>query len=343
MNPATILGADWGKAAHKRAVWAADVHGRPCVRRLYRAAWTLPLLLEEAERLVRSDPVLVVLDVPLGVPQGYLAAVNREAGLGATPTFIDLLTWTMTVPCFFNPTTDPRDWSLVRPFFVVAAGEGGRTAFDSAAAQLGVPSLLRQIDLQTNANRVFITAGIPGSVGSSACDIWMSLRTLLARPRSFAVWPFEGGLEELNAKAVTVAEVYPRAAYATALVDGAVRERRRLKLSKTDARCRYFAVQQLLGMRWVRYSRVRFEGMEWARENEDDFDACVTAAALLRCCLEELPFSQPLDFATRAEGGILGSGSINLALGEASYQPENLVRAAVKGAFLRNQLRLGSQ
>ncbi len=137
MNPATILGADWGKAAHKRAVWAADVHGRPCVRRLYRAAWTLPLLLEEAERLVRSDPVLVVLDVPLGVPQGYLAAVNREAGLGATPTFIDLLTWTMTVPCFFNPTTDPRDWSLVRPFFVVAAGEGGRTAFDSAAAQLG--------------------------------------------------------------------------------------------------------------------------------------------------------------------------------------------------------------
>jgi hypothetical protein len=107
--------------------------------------------------------------------------------------------------------TDPRDWSLVRPFFVVAAGEGGRTAFDGAAARAGVPSLLRRLDLQTNANRVFITAGIPGSVGSSACNVWISLRALVSLRRSFAVWPFEGTLEDLTStKAVILAEVYPR-------------------------------------------------------------------------------------------------------------------------------------
>jgi hypothetical protein len=330
VNPTTILCADWGKAANKRSVWAADVHGPSRVRRLHRAAWTLPLLLEEAETLGGSGPVLVVLDVPLGVPQGYLAAVNSEAGLGATPTFLDLLTWTIAVPHFFDPAIDPRDWSLARPFFIVGAGAGGRTAFDYAAARAGVPSLLRHIDRHTNANRVFITAGIPGSVGSSACDVWMSLRALVTLPRSFAVWPFEGSLEDLTGtKTVTIAEVYPRAAYATALVDGVVTERRRIKLAKTDARCRHSAIQQLLGMRWVRYSGVSFEGIEWARNNEDDFDACLTAAALLRCCLEELPFSQPLDYAARAEGGILGSGSINLTLAEASYRPYRSVLAGL--------------
>jgi hypothetical protein len=348
VNPTTILCADWGKAGNKRAVWAADVHGPSRVRRLHRAAWTLPLLLEEAERVGGSGPVLVVLDVPLGVPQGYLTAVNSETGLGATPTFLDLLRWTIAVPHFFDPGADPKEWSLARPFFIVGAGAGGRTEFDDAAARAGVPSLLRHIDRHTNANRVFITAGIPGSVGSSACDVWMSLRALVTRPRSFAVWPFEGSLEDLTStKTVTLAEVYPRAAYATALVDGVVKERRRMKVAKTDARCRHSAVQQLLGMRWVQSRGVSFEGIEWARYNEDDFDACLTAAALLRCCLEDLPFSQPLDVAAPAEGGILGSGSINLALPEASYRPEKSVPAVFKAPVpnealsVRPTLRVG--
>lgn len=137
-----------------------------------------------------------------------------------------------------------------------------------------------------------------------------------------AVWPFDGDLAALTTtKAVTLAEVYPRAAYATALVDGTAKERPRLMVAKTDARHRHSAVQQLLDMRWVRYSGVHFEDIEWARDNEDDFDACITAAALLRCCIEELPLSQPLGPAARTEGGILGSGSINLALPETSYRP----------------------
>src|SRR4051812_27061909 len=74
---------------------------------------------------------------------------------------------------------------------------------------------------------------------------------------------------------------------------------------------------------------VRFEDVEWARGNEDDFDACITAAALLRCCLEELPFSQPLGPTARAEGWILCSGSINLARPEATYRPIGSSTSAV--------------
>lgn len=103
-----------------------------------------------------------------------------------------------------------------------------------------------------------------------------------------------------------------------------------MKLAKTDARCRHSAIEQLVRMRWVRYGGVTYEGLEWARDNEDDFDACLTAAALLRCCLEELPFSQLLDSAARAEGGILGSGSINVGLPEATYRFDGFEPAAIR-------------
>ena len=100
----------------------------------------------------------------------------------------------------------------------------------------------------------------------------------------------------------TLGEMYPRAAYATALMDGPIVDRPRLMVAKTDARIRHEAIEQLLAMGWVRQHEVHFDGLEWARDSEDDFDACITAAALLRCVLEGLPFSQRLDASSPAEG-----------------------------------------
>jgi hypothetical protein len=149
----------------------------------------------------------------------------------------------------------------------------------------------------------------------------MALRDLLEQPRTFAMWPFEGELDTLvGSRGTTVAEMYPRAAYATALIDGPPHCRPRLAIAKTDRGMRQAALEQLEGMRWVRYGKVRFEGLDCALDNEDDFDACVTAAALLRCVIEELPFTEPLDSAAGAEGGILGSGSVNLDLPETTYR-----------------------
>ena len=46
--------------------------------------------------------------------------------------------------------------------------------------------------------------------------------------------------------------------------------------------------------------------------DEDDFDACVTAAALLRCILEGAPLCPAQLQSPASEGGMLGTGSVNL-------------------------------
>jgi hypothetical protein len=317
----TILCADWSKSHRKRAVWSATTTGAVKVGRIFRPTWTLSSLLDEAHRLSDSGPVLVALDAPLGVPDSYAQALARRTGLNLTASFLDLLTWTWNAPRYFEPVTHTCDWDVTRPFFAVPAGAGGRTSFGVCAADAGVMSLLRRIDRVTGAKPVFVTSGIPGSVGSSACDVWLSLRALLQRPRTFGVWPFDGSFESLTAsRPVVLAEVYPRAAYATALLDGPIAQRARLKLAKTDDVHRHAALEQLATTAWVRDAGVQFDDLAWARDNEDDFDACITAAALLRCAIKHLPLSEPLDASAGIEGGILGSGSVNLALREVTYR-----------------------
>ena len=321
VKPTSILCADWGKPATMRSVAIAQLTDDPVVRRVTANEWTLASVLHEAETLASLGPVIVALDVPLGVPLPFLNAAQRLAPCEPPMSFLELLLTTATAPRFFERTEHPEHWTVQRPFFRVPKGEGGLTSYLDAAARFGVSSLLRTIDKKTRAKPVFITAGIPGSVGSSARDIWLALQLLLRKPRSFAVWPFEGDLTELLAsQGVVVAETYPRAAYATALFDGSSTTRPPLRILKTDARHRAAAVEMLASKRWIRATGIRLCDLDHARNNGDAFDAYITAAALLRCILEDLPLTQPLDKLRAAEGGILGSGSINPDLPETTLR-----------------------
>ena len=80
--------------------------------------------------------------------------------------------------------------------------------------------------------------------------------------------------------------MYPRAAYATALLDAPPTSRAPLVVAKTDAGVRREAIAALRSAHWVRSLGVELRDLAQAEANEDDFDACVTAAALLRCVLE---------------------------------------------------------
>lgn len=144
---------------------------------------------------------------------------------------------------------------------------------------------------------------------------------MLAGDRAFQVWPFEGDLTMLlKSDSIIVGEIYPRAAYSTALLDGPVELRPPLSLEKTAADHRRSAIEALTNSEWVRGQRVSFENLDCAQANEDDFDACITAAALLRCELEGLPFCAPWLEIDRVEGGMLGTGSMNLALKERRWR-----------------------
>ena len=315
-----IICADWGKESRKRAVFLADVAGRT-VRRIAGEDWSVTTVLAAANHWISRGTVLVTFDAPIGVPASFLSAVAVCQPPHRPESFLELLEWTREVPLFFESTRLAEDWRIDRPFFTVPGGEGGLTSYRIAAERLGVDHY-RMIDRLTKAKTVFAKSGIPGSVGSGASALWQELRTLLRPGRSFRVWPFEGALDELiGSVAVVVGEIYPRAAYATALLDVAASARPPLAVAKTDAMVRSAAIEELLQARWIQRNRVRIEDADAAAGNEDDFDACITAAALLRCVLEGLPLCPSRLDAHMAEGGILGTGTINLELPEQTFRP----------------------
>ena len=299
-----ILAADWGKLPKKRAIYEALVAER-CVRRVtpHDAVTDVEALLSYAASL--SEPTLVAFDAPLGVPASFLAAL----GQASFPAWL--------LEARLDSCTNVNDWSCAAPFFQVPKGKGSLGTFhDAAAAQK--TKLQRTIDVRTGAKSPFITAGIPGSVGSAARDLWRGLARARHAGLRFHLWPFEGDMGTLLARGgPVVGEMYPRALYATALKDEAPRSR--LFVAKTDAETRRRAVHHLTETAWIAKHRVTLENLSEALASEDDFDAMIAAAALLRCAIEGLPFSAVEHHDPIAEGAILGTGTIDLSLRETKF------------------------
>jgi hypothetical protein len=63
--------------------------------------------------------------------------------------------------------------------------------------------------------------------------------------------------------------------------------------------------------------------------NEDDFDACITAAALLRCVLDGSALCPHRLESAASEGGMLGTGSMNLHLPKQTFAGPGRVRLTV--------------
>jgi hypothetical protein len=323
-SPAAILCADWGKEAHKRAVYVADVASRT-VSRLASTLWSFESVLQAAERWTNHGSVLVTFDAPLGVPHSYLTALKRQRPAEDLDSFVSFLRFACGRPSYFEATYSAADWKVERPFFAVPPGQGGRKGYETAAASQGV-ELWRAIDLLTRANTLFAKSGIPGSVGSATCALWHEIGNQLTTDRSFGLWPFEGELGHLlESWPVVVGEIYPRAAYATALSPVRSDKRPPLRLAKTDSDVRHKAMTQLLNTDWVISGQVRILNTGEALENEDDFDACVTAAALLRCVLEGRPLGSVRLGSVRpdlaiSEGGMLGTAVIDFGQTELSLK-----------------------
>jgi hypothetical protein len=127
----------------------------------------------------------------------------------------------------------------------------------------------------------------------------------------------------LRSTPIVVGEIYPRAAYATALLDVPAAVRPPLAVAKTDTDVRRSAIRVLQRAEWIRALRVSIEDVEAAEANEDDFDACITAAALLRCALEDIRLCPARLKAAQAEGGMLGTAAINLGLPERAFRAEH--------------------
>ena len=268
----------------KRAVYVANVPDRVVYRLSSKFGWSVTSILEEALRLALNGSVLAAFDAPLGVPESYLASLRTIPQWKSTATFLDFLPNACATPGYFDATTVAENWTPRRPFFSVPAGKGGLTSYIQAAAKHGV-NLCRSIDKRTERRaKTRLTVG----------EIYP---TLVAGPRCS----------------------WCRAAYATALLNQPCELRPPLSLAKTDPGVRFAAIEALKASDWVRANRVTIANADYAQSGEDDFDACMTAAALLRCELDQAPLSSPLTGNSRIEGGMLGTGSVNLRLSERTW------------------------
>lgn len=316
-----LLCADWSKKQKGRALYMANVPRRE-VCQVRNFPLTPDSALAHARELAKDGAVLLSFDLPLGLPDSFLSALRKAPGWEAASSFTSFLPVAARSPAFFVSGRHAGRWSLDQPFFVVPRGAGARAAFEQAAGRAGV-QLRRRIDVRTGGNPLFITGGIPGSVGSAAIDVWLGLAQLLPLSRDFKIWPFEGAFPDLFASApIVIAENYPRAAYAAAFCDVFCANRPRVRLSKTRAETRHEAIKCLLSRPWVRDNGVMLHDIDAALADENQFDAMVTAAGLLRLVVEEEPLNSGALEDPVAEGGILGTGTINFDLPEADFLPD---------------------
>lgn len=81
------------------------------------------------------------------------------------------------------------------------------------------------------------------------------------------------------------------------------------------------AVAALRSAQWVAHYDVELRDLDVAEHNDDEFDACLSAAALLRCVLEGAPLCRTMPDLENVEGNILAMGSVDLKLRERVFSP----------------------
>ena len=158
--------------------------------------------------LAAGRPVVLGLDLPLGVPRGF-AQGRAEAG------FVDFLRGRAGDAEFFRVAATLDDVSRARPFYPARGIRGMTRAAHALALDLGDASGLSRWCDRATAERpagapVFWTLGANQS-GKAAIAAWRDwLAPGLAAGAPYAIWPFAGGLHGLLAPGRAVlAEVYP--------------------------------------------------------------------------------------------------------------------------------------
>lgn len=117
-------------------------------------------------------------------------------------------------------------------------------------------------------------------------------------------------MEEIsNLGCPVIAEPYPRACYGAALA--LTLPTQPVFLSKRIRHERLTRSDELRCAPWAREQGIMLTGIEFAEESEDDFDALMQAAALVRMIDSQWPLSSHL-VDPIWEGGTLGTGGLTL-------------------------------
>ena len=307
---AYFISADWSKESTKRSVYVADIDKRSIWKASTTGVWNLKALLELTNTLRQSGgPVLIGVDVVLGVSNGFWRMVLEKSGRHQPKNFVHWLRNLDPGSNFFNTNDDPSKWHVDEPWFPVRSGKGGLTSFTEKVSD----GFLRRIDHETGAKPVFAVSGIPGVVGAGTRSFWRELIPTLTCGREITIWPFENDPSNLlHQDGIVLCETYPSIAYATALVDKL--PTCRLRVSKTNQQQREEACERLRSANWVTRNHIDLGELNALIKNEDDFDAHLTAAAVMRCVVERMPLTSQDWIDVIAEGSMLLVGTVDPTL-----------------------------
>lgn len=306
---AYFISADWSKESTKRSVYVADIDKRSIWKASTKGSWNFKALLELADSLRQNGPVLIGVDVVLGVSNGYWRMILEKCGRHRPKNFIHWLCNLGPDSNFFNTNYEPSRWHVDEPWFNVPSGEGGLTSFKEKVSD----GFLRRIDRETGAKPVFAVSGIPSVVGAGTRSFWRELIPTLTYGREFTIWPFENDLSSFfHQDVIVLCETYPGIAYATALVDEL--PTCRLRVSKTNQQQRKEACESVQTADWVSRNEIDLGDLNALIENEDDFDAHLTATAVMRCVIERRPLTSQDWIDGIAEGSMLLLGTVDPTL-----------------------------
>ena len=105
-----------------------------------------------------------------------------------------------------------------------------------------------------------------------------------------------------------IAEIYPKACYGIALAE--TLPARMCSLAKTKGPVRQAALEKLRAAAWLQRDEVVIDDLDCALENEDDFDALMSAAALSRLFIAGMNLDDPRFIDVVAEGAVLGEAGL---------------------------------
>ena len=249
---------------------------------------------------------MIGIDAVLGVPADYWKLVIEQCSSFQAGTFVDWLRNIDPEGSFFDTVKEPDQWSLERPWFAVKKGVDGLKSFTSK----GKNGLLRCIEKATKGKPLFAVSGMPGTVGSGSRVLWKELIPLLVDKPDFSIWPFEGELSALlDKQGIVVAETYPKLAYAAALTECLPASW--INIAKRHPSNLECACDCLTRAAWVSDFQVDLGDLGPARRCEDDFDACLTAAAVLRCACEQRELVTVEWIDSKVEGSMLLAGPVD--------------------------------
>lgn len=310
--PKIVIHADWSLAPQKR--WLVRAEQRPDGSYVVHAPQRVPELNVWRAQLAAVDgPVLLGLDIPIGLPLAYARQID-------CPDFISWLRQLRPDDLFYQVAEEADEISLQRPFYPYRAGGRRQQQLLDGLGVTDINQLRRRCDLPTATRRaaapLFWTMGAQ-QVGKAALTGWRELLVPILQDDGVkaAVWPFAGELFALlESYHLIFAEAYPAEFYHhVGVAFQAVRGRKWGKRVQTDRQANAAVLLEWAAVNQVAIAPEMHQqllaGFGSSPTAEDQFDAAVGCLGMLNVLLGHRAAGEPAEEEVcRVEGWILGLG-----------------------------------